>query len=103
MIKNVILSVKTKYEFVYKVEKNESVEDIAKKFSVPLCILKGFNKIEKVSEFERIIIPKVEGIRYKVQPFESLSDIAKKFGKSEEFIKNKNFITEIYAMQEIIV
>lgn len=103
MIKNVILNFTTTKDFVYKVKEGENLDSIAKKFNIPVNILKGVNDILDVEAYDRIIIPKVSPIRYFVKPFESLLDIAKKFNVSVEYIKAKNYIEDIHVMQELVL
>lgn len=76
---------------VYKVKKDDTLFNIARRFKTTVAKIKELNKIESVRFGERIIIEQSDGRKeYTVGPFETLATIAKKFGTTETDLKKMN-------------
>ncbi|MEG1963595.1 MAG: LysM peptidoglycan-binding domain-containing protein, partial [Clostridia bacterium] len=86
-------------EFIYRVEENEDIETIAKKFLLNKDEVLQSNKIEKekVQEGARLWLKLPEGSKYIVKPFDTLNSISKKFLVDVEDIKENNKIENVFV------
>ena len=76
---------------VYKVKKDDTLFNIARRFKTTVAKIKELNKIESVRFGERIVIEQSDGQKeYTVGPFETLATIARKFGTTETDLKKIN-------------
>lgn len=91
-------------KMLYRI-KNESIEDIAAKFSIPKSeILKiNFIKSEDIKKGKILMLDKKNGVRYTVRPFDTLQKIGAKFNLSAKAISDYNGITEVFLGELIYI
>lgn len=89
---------------VYRVEGQETMEDIAKKFDLPADVLIKDNGADKAFLGMRLLIRKHKGKIYYVGPFDTLDLVAEKFGISKSRLAELNDgIEEVFFGQIIYV
>ncbi len=83
---------KSRYIYIYKVKKGDTLYKIAKKFDTKVKILKDYNRVGRFLRVgQRLIIPLNERyVKYIVKPGDSLLKIAKRFGISYKKIQKVN-------------
>ncbi len=80
----------------YKIGENESVQSVARKFSISPQNLVFHNAGIKIQDGVTIVIPKLFGRSYKVQACDTIGGICDKFGINvDEFVK-KNGVEFVY-------
>ena len=92
--------------YIYRVGKDEKLEDIAAKFGISMSALLHDNNCvsEQIDEGIRLLINMPEGREYIVKPFDTIASVALKFGKSENYIKeNNNIDGEIFIGQKLYI
>lgn len=82
---------------IYKVEGNETMNEISLKFNIEPSILYEFNDIKEIEKGDLIFIPKKNLAIHIVSPCETLESIAKKYDVSIDYIKSKNNITNLFV------
>ncbi len=90
---------------IYKVQKGETFQSIAKKFNVSAEGLKHDNNFScALFEGARLIIRPSKAV-YTVKPFEKLSDIAVKINVSIEKLMKANYLDKpfVFAGQVLII
>ena len=82
----------SKNYILYKVEKGDSLSLIAKKFNVPILLIKSLNKIEteKLLHNEVIVIKNKSTILHKIKKGETLYSLAKKFNITKKQLEELN-------------
>ena len=89
--------------FVIRVEKGQTLQDIAREYNTTVQRLRSLNGIMENREGERLLVEKIEGTPYRVQPFETLDSIAEKFGVSRKQIEKINNVTEVFFGEIIYI
>lgn len=92
-------------QYIHKVKKSESAEDICKIYHILKSQLLNENNVgeENIKEGLLLYINIPDGIRYVVKPFDNLQKIAEKFGKSVEEITTFNKVEQIFMGQIIYI
>lgn len=91
-------------KIIHKVNKDETLYTISKKYKIPFYIIAKENDIDEVSSGMRIIIPNPKGIKHIVKPYETLEIIAKRFNISAQMIKDNNYeLKEVFLGQVIYI
>lgn len=90
---------------IYKVNFNENLNIIAKKFNTTVETLKIENNIEDVEFGDVIIIPEKNLAVHVVKPAETLLDISKKYSTTVNHIKeiNKLVSNNLFIGQKLII
>lgn len=93
-----------KNKFIYRVERGDTVYDIADKFHTTKELLISLNALtEEVRAGEFIVVEKIDGEEYVVKPTDSLQSIAH-YSREKSFeIINKNKTDFIYVGQKIYI
>jgi len=91
--------------YIYKVKKDESLQDVCIKYSVFKDDLLSLNNIteENVREGLLLVIDIPDGKRYVVKPFDTITKIANKFNISEKEILDFNNISQIFLGQILYI
>ena len=79
----------------YTIKNGDTVESVAKMFSVPKDYVLMHNKGE-LYQGKIIYLPEINFSSYVVEPFDTLDIVAKKTGQSVEDIKQKNNLQSNY-------
>ena len=91
--------------YIYKVKKDESLQDVCIKYSVFKDDLLSLNNIteENVREGLLLVIDIPDGKRYVVKHFDTITKIANKFNISEKEILDFNNISQIFLGQILYI
>lgn len=91
--------------YIYKVKKDESLQDVCIKYSVFKDDLLSLNNIaeENVREGLLLVIDIPDGKRYVVKPFDTITKIANKFNIPEKEILDFNNISQIFLGQILYI
>ncbi|NCA66527.1 MAG: LysM peptidoglycan-binding domain-containing protein [Clostridia bacterium] len=88
---------------VYKVNKEDSIEQIAAMFLVNAADILRINKAKSVISGMRLLIPEYLGTPYTVQPYDTMEKIAAKFDVNLEELKQLNKIEKVFLGQRIFI
>lgn len=92
------------FDIIYRVERGDTLSNIASKFDVPINLIARENNISgEIYEGQRLIIGSVNGTVYTVKPSDSLEDIAIKFGISKEQILKDNDCDMLFPFMTIVI
>lgn len=91
-------------KMLYRI-KNETLEDIAAKFSIPKSEILKINliKSEDIKKGKILILDKKTGVRYTVRPFDTIEKIAAQFNLNAKAICDYNGITEVFLGELIYI
>ena len=90
-----VLDISDKNNVMYRLDDNDTFENLSKQFQVPIEYIKLFNGPE-IYKGKVIFLPEINLQTYIVKPFDTLEKIANIFGKSADDIKQKNILTSSY-------
>ncbi|MDE6967069.1 MAG: LysM peptidoglycan-binding domain-containing protein [Clostridia bacterium] len=92
-------------QYIHKVRKNESVNEICSYYSIMRDDLLTINNIteDNIKEGLLLFIDIPEGIRYVVKPFDNISKIAEKFGVTVDNLREFNNLSEVFLGQIIYI
>ncbi len=93
--------------FIYKVQKNESLKDVCNKFKVLEKTLIEDNALSscEIMQGDLLYIREENTYIHVVMPLETLSEIARKYSVSENYIIEKNNLKtkKIFIGQKLII
>ena len=82
---------------IYRVDDDETVEDIASMFNIEPSVIYEFNNIDSLKKGDLIYIPKKNLAVHVVMPGETIESIAKKYNVSTKYILSKNDISSLFV------
>lgn len=89
---------------IHRVEKNETIEQIAKLYNQTKEVLLEVNGLKRqIEEGDRLLIPKKNKAIYVVKPLDTIPKIAKKFNVTENQIKKENNTEKIFIGQVLVI
>lgn len=90
---------------IYKIKRNETLKDIAKKFNTTEELIRQENEIEEIEEGDVVLIAEKNRAVYVVKPLDNLSSVANKFNVTKEYIINKNKLLSerLFIGQKLII
>lgn len=91
-------------KIIHRVERGETLKDIAQIYKIPSGIIAGYNEITSgIHTGQRLVIPKIEGKVYRVKPGDTAESIAIKFNITAEELLAQNKAELIYPFMELII
>lgn len=90
-----ILNYKPTKNVFYRVQQDDTLEDIAQDFGITKSYILQHNK-NCLYEGQVLFLPETNLLTYIVKPFDTLQKIASDFGKTEQDIKQKNNLDNDY-------
>lgn len=88
---------------LHKVEHNETIESIARKYNNSPNLLRQVNKISNVEVGDILLIPQKNKATYVVKPLDTFESLSNKFGVSIESIKSNNNTNKLFIGQTLII
>ncbi len=96
---------KSMKKLFYRVQKNDSLLGVSRRFGLPVCKIVWLNRLEREVESGDMLYLEVDETKrvYSVEAGETLESLAKKFDVSGESILKENGIDGVYFGEEIII
>lgn len=102
-MENTFITIKQN-EIYYRLQKNETLDDVSLKFNVDKnYILKYNNIVDVLQKGDVIFLPGENIVCHVVGPLDSLTSIATKYNTTVENILSKNKIETLFIGQKIYI